>query len=153
MRKRCSVWGRPRYAMRLPLSRLPLSPLLLTVCCWFRLSALSATPATDCCRNPNGLLVPKAPAPPLNRSFISFAPKSGAEVSVSRVSPTSRLTCPPPRTRNALFLSLLLCATQMAEFQMAKAEWTSEARRYPFTRATCKSRLLKQNITTEFCCK
>ncbi len=63
------------------------------------------------------------------RSSISFAPKkSGAEVSVSRVSPASRLTSPLTRSlRNALSLSLPLFFMPMAEFQMAKAETQASA--------------------------
>ena len=123
MKRRSSAWDRRKCETAYRWNRLRRSPSPLMACCWFPASSPSATPATDSCRNPNGLPVPKVLAPQHNNSFINSALKSGAAVSVSNVSPTSRLTCPPRRSlRNALSRSLLPSAMPMDEIQKAKAE-------------------------------
>src|SRR3984885_3959294 len=123
MRRRSSAWDRRKCETSYRWNRLRRSPSPLMACCWFPASLPSATPTTDSCLNPNGLPVPKVLGPQHNNSFINSALKSGAAVSVSKVSPASRPTCPLPRSpRNPLSLSLPPSATPIAETQMAKAE-------------------------------
>src|SRR5437016_7140305 len=129
MKRHFSVSVRRKCETLYPSNPLPPLPSPLTACCWFPASLLSATPTADSCLNPNGLPVPKPPAPPHNNSFINSVLKSGAVASVLIISPASRPTCPAPRSpRNALSLSLLPYAMPMAENQRAKAEeWGPKA--------------------------
>src|SRR5580658_10433870 len=123
MKRHFSVSDRRKCETPYQSNLLPPLPSPLTACCWFPASLLSATPTADSCLNPNGPPAPKAPAHPHNNSFINSALKSGAEASALIISPASRPTCPPPRSRrNVLSLSLLPSVMPMAENQRAKAE-------------------------------
>src|ERR1700733_13725694 len=146
MRRRSSAWDRRKCETSYRWNRLRRSPSPLMACCWFPASLPSATPTTDSCLNPNGLPVPKVLGPQHNNSFINSALKSGAAVSVSKVSPASRPTCPLPRSpRNPLPLSLPPSATPIAETQMAKAEPRLQPRSLE-NPCTCLLRLLVRYI-------
>jgi len=74
MKRPFSAWGRPRCETPYPLSRL----LAFAVAAYGMLLVSGqlafATPTTDSCLNPNGLPVPKAPAPRHNNSFYRLEP-------------------------------------------------------------------------------